>query len=480
MRTKTSKHCHNHRLLAVAMALATLAPIAASSQEDSFYAFNLQLEAYPQGKGQVYGSADPETMWLGLAQEAVPQWYDKMSIKFVSDYKNILGVAKPADGYLYAGFRTAKLVKDGSGKLTVERDSKGNVVYGDHKAPDTWVWGIDSDVTLYDGSGNVVNSKTRDDSLAVLALMPAEPNNYVQMLFSRVVVRVKEGQSGLGTASFEERSVVNDLGQGVYARAEPTGTSEFEGWYRNGQLIDTNPYISFYVKDTYVLEARFTNPLARTLTFPQGGGYLEWYSDYEYELPENMYAYSPDLNGATMVETGIPTLRHTRAKMEKITGSLPGRKPLLIYGEGEVTIFPLSEKPAANPANELLFHWSGEQGYETMFVDEFYTYYVFNEEKNCFEHFSGATIEPGKVFMEVYNEESPFDATLGLPERVYLNMLGDVNEDENVDVGDIMAIINVMASQSSGTKPVWTANVNEDGNVDVGDIMAVINIMARK
>ena len=54
---------------------------------------------------------------------------------------------------------------------------------------------------------------------------------------------------------------------------------------------------------------------------------------------------------------------------------------------------------------------------------------------------------------------------------------GDVNMDGHVDVGDIMAIINVMAGQP-GQLNVTAADVNMDGHTDVGDIMAVINIMA--
>ena len=56
---------------------------------------------------------------------------------------------------------------------------------------------------------------------------------------------------------------------------------------------------------------------------------------------------------------------------------------------------------------------------------------------------------------------------------------GDINEDLNVDVGDIMGIINVMAGQPGAIKPD-DADVNADGNVDVGDIMAIINIMSGK
>ncbi len=55
---------------------------------------------------------------------------------------------------------------------------------------------------------------------------------------------------------------------------------------------------------------------------------------------------------------------------------------------------------------------------------------------------------------------------------------GDVNEDGEVNINDVVAIINQMAGTAS-----WRyANVNEDpdGNVDINDVVAVINIMAGK
>ena len=57
-----------------------------------------------------------------------------------------------------------------------------------------------------------------------------------------------------------------------------------------------------------------------------------------------------------------------------------------------------------------------------------------------------------------------------------LKKKGDVNGDGNVNVGDIMAVINVMATNAYDDR----ADVNQDGKVNVGDIMAVINIMAEK
>ena len=55
---------------------------------------------------------------------------------------------------------------------------------------------------------------------------------------------------------------------------------------------------------------------------------------------------------------------------------------------------------------------------------------------------------------------------------------GDVNEDGEVNINDVVAIINVMAGTAS-----WpNANVNADpqGGVDINDVVAVINIMAGK
>ena len=51
---------------------------------------------------------------------------------------------------------------------------------------------------------------------------------------------------------------------------------------------------------------------------------------------------------------------------------------------------------------------------------------------------------------------------------------GDVNEDGEVDISDVVAVINTMA----GTAAYRFADVNGDGEVDISDIVAVINIMA--
>ena len=49
----------------------------------------------------------------------------------------------------------------------------------------------------------------------------------------------------------------------------------------------------------------------------------------------------------------------------------------------------------------------------------------------------------------------------------------DVNGDKTVDISDIVAVINIIAS-----KPESAGDVNHDGNIDISDIVAIINVIA--
>ena len=52
----------------------------------------------------------------------------------------------------------------------------------------------------------------------------------------------------------------------------------------------------------------------------------------------------------------------------------------------------------------------------------------------------------------------------------------DVNGDNEVDIADVVAVLNIMASDSDNL----TGDVNGDGVVDIADVVAVLNIMAQK
>lgn len=74
-----------------------------------------------------------------------------------------------------------------------------------------------------------------------------------------------------------------------------------------------------------------------------------------------------------------------------------------------------------------------------------------------------------------YGDHPPLLATFTI-ERLNGTLPGDVNADGAVNVGDIMAVVNVMAGQMAGIDKN-VADVNADGAVNTGDIMAIINLM---
>ena len=57
-------------------------------------------------------------------------------------------------------------------------------------------------------------------------------------------------------------------------------------------------------------------------------------------------------------------------------------------------------------------------------------------------------------------------------------LTGDVNQDGQVGIGDIVAITNVMAGITTDEATKQRADVNGDGEVGIGDIVAITNIMA--
>ena len=64
-----------------------------------------------------------------------------------------------------------------------------------------------------------------------------------------------------------------------------------------------------------------------------------------------------------------------------------------------------------------------------------------------------------------------------LPE-ISTNILGDVNKDGDVSVGDISAVINIIKGNREGYDLV-AADANLDGDISVADISAIISIIKK-
>ena len=63
-------------------------------------------------------------------------------------------------------------------------------------------------------------------------------------------------------------------------------------------------------------------------------------------------------------------------------------------------------------------------------------------------------------------------------EIVHIALVGDVNNDGFVGIGDIVSVTDIMAGIINNEEYVKRADVNGDGVVGIGDIVAITNIMA--
>ena len=95
--------------------------------------------------------------------------------------------------------------------------------------------------------------------------------------------------------------------------------------------------------------------------------------------------------------------------------------------------------------------------------------YVFNIDVSALEKGTHTFNFRAKDLLEQWGETFIGNFTI-IPKK------GDVNEDGEVNVGDIVSVCNVMAGIS--TVDPQLADVNSDGEVNVGDIVTICNIMA--
>ncbi len=56
-------------------------------------------------------------------------------------------------------------------------------------------------------------------------------------------------------------------------------------------------------------------------------------------------------------------------------------------------------------------------------------------------------------------------------------MLGDVNNDGEVSIGDVTALIDILLGASVDADTLRRSDVNADGEVTIGDVTALIDIL---
>ena len=78
------------------------------------------------------------------------------------------------------------------------------------------------------------------------------------------------------------------------------------------------------------------------------------------------------------------------------------------------------------------------------------------------------------------------NATLGTPSTPFIlkileaYMPGDVNDDGEINVGDVSAVINHILRRANTVFVEAAADMNGDGEINVGDVSAIINIILKR
>jgi hypothetical protein len=237
----------------------------------------------------------------------------------------------------------------------------------------------------------------------------------------------------MGTVTIDK--LVNDIGDKVTLTATPNNEfCQFVNWTLDGQVVSTDPTIVVDVKGIANYEASFSDSRTVTLQFPEAGGYQEFYSNYDFELQEQVDSYSPYLYYTMTNENEMAdSVNAEGRRVSHLTGIssnyyLSGKKPAILYGSGEVSISPASGEEAQSDESYScsLFRWSGEQGVQVDTLPTFdpesdltFIYYTFDINKLQFNRITTGTIAPNSLYMRIFG--NMVGAGLEAPEVIYFN-----------------------------------------------------------
>ena len=408
----------SNKRLFLGFALVMCSTLNVLAGGDDWYAFKVQAEAYPTGAGLVYVDT------VAVAEEDI-QWAAATDREFTTRSTVAYGYAKANEGWQLLGF--AKDTFDEENNLVrtyAVTDKIGDSGY--------------ATLTLDNGEtskhwDDATGSEVTDDSITVAAKMPLDPNNSFRALFTHVAAQVNKRQTAMGTVTIDK--LVNDIGDKVTLTATPNNEfCQFVNWTLDGQVVSTDPTIVVDVTGIANYEASFSDSRTVTLQFPEAGGYQVFYSNYDFELQEQIDSYSPYLYYTMTNENEMAdSVNAEGRRVSHLTGIssnyyLSGKKPAILYGSGEVSISPASGEEAQSDESYScsLFRWSGEQGVQVDTLPTFdpesdltFIYYTFDINKLQFNRITTGTIAPNSLYMRIFG--NMVGAGLEAPEVIYFN-----------------------------------------------------------
>lgn len=362
-----------------ALALVFLASTGiANAGETKWGDYYATLSAYPTGAGLVYAEV-PESSVTESEDEMSDLFTDmktpaeSVDVKFmyndVSTYTPFYPHAVPSEGWIFAGFSKAKVVRD-------EVEGEDVFVFND---------------SIYDtdnpSSNTYLDAAFSDaDQTIALTSFPMAPTAQFYALFTHVKPTIAIGQSPLGTVSISK--VCNEIGDDVTLTATPdeSKNATFDYWVNMNtqEKIAQNPLEVKNIQESAVYEAHFKSDKAITMEFPEEGGYKIVYFDKGYVMPatnvvDNTFDFwDISMNNLKVTEDSSAYY----IQPGDLRNWLYPGNPHILYGKGLMTFVENDEMQKSN-SNEL--EWSGDNGVNVADLSLDKKYYSVNLEKKQFE-----------------------------------------------------------------------------------------------
>ena len=362
-----------------ALALVFLASTGiANAGETKWGDYYATVSAYPTGAGLVYAEV-PESSVTESEDEMSDLFTDmktpaeSVDVKFmyndVSTNTPFYPHAVPSEGWIFAGFSLAKVVRD-------EVEGEDVFVFND---------------SIYDtdnpSSNTYLEAAFSDaDQTIALSSFPMAPTAQFYALFTHVKPTIAIGQSPLGTVSISK--VCNEIGDDVTLTATPdeSKNATFDYWVNMNtqEKIAQNPLEVKNIQESAVYEAHFKSDKAITMEFPEEGGYKIVYFDKGYVMPatnvvDNTFDFW-DISTNNLKVTEDSSAYYIQPG-DLRNWLYPGN-PHILYGKGLMTFVENDEMQKSN-SNEL--EWSGDNGVNVADLSLDKKYYSVNLEKKQFE-----------------------------------------------------------------------------------------------
>lgn len=355
----------------------------------TYYAYYEKLVASPTGAGQVYINENPTSDEI--------TWTDEAETQFVSTYGGVYAYAKPADGWIFAGFSKAG----------------GNAANGEYLYNDSIITtenpgylSIESTVTD--------NPSGSSDSSKVAAMMPLDPTCQHFAIFTHITVEVAPGQSTLGSATISK--VSNNINDEVTLTATPDSGSTFSKWaVKKGddyEDVSTEPVLNITVSDTARYVAFFKNPNATDYNLNEGDYLMIYPGDStDISIPSNYYTENyygdslrlgKDSNYVTRFRAGY---------------YLTASNAYIVRGKGFGTF--VSSHVSDAYKNNTLTVWSGDEGVKVDTLDKTHKYYTYTD--NAFKLTSDDDVIPAHQVYLGLPDSLLTKAGIDAPEIIYIN-----------------------------------------------------------